>query len=135
MAMHPGKEIVATGTKSTFMKTKLVDIYVWNVSTQEVLARLTGFHRGAVGCLRFSPDGSKLLTIGQDEQHSVAVYDWANQVLLATTKIGTESVSDAAWENDTSFMTSGSKLVQFFTMAGKNIRGERGVMGNKRGRL
>jgi hypothetical protein len=32
-------------------------------------------------------------------------------------------------------MTAGAKLAQFFTLAGKNIRGEKGVMGAKRGRL
>lgn len=135
MAMHPDKEIVATGTKSAFQKNKLVDIYVWSISTQEVLARLSGFHRGAVGCLRFSPDGSKLLSIGQNDQQAVAIYDWSNQVLLGTTNIGSDQVCDADWETNSTFMTAGNKMTQFFTLEGKNIRGEKGVMGNKRGRL
>jgi len=32
-------------------------------------------------------------------------------------------------------MTSGAKHAQFYTLAGKNIRCEKGVTGNKRGRL
>jgi microtubule-associated protein-like 6 len=135
LAIHPSREIVASGAKAAYSRNKLVDVFVWDVATQQVLARLSGFHRGGVGCLKFSPDGSKLLTIGQDEQHSVAVYDWANQILLSTTKIGADTVYDAAWENESRFMTAGAKLAQFFTLAGKNIRGEKGVMGKKRGRL
>lgn len=36
-------------------KAKMVDVFVWDVSSQQVLAQLTGFHRRAVNCLQFSP--------------------------------------------------------------------------------
>lgn len=97
LAVHPGGEIAATGARAPFSRSKLVDVFVWDIATQEVLARLSGFHRGGVGCLKFSPGGTKLLTIGQDEQHSIAVYDWANQILLSATKCGADAVYDAAW--------------------------------------
>ena len=64
LAVHPGGEIAASGARAPFSRKKLVDVFVWDIATQEVLARLSGFHRGGVGCLKFSPSGSKLLTIG-----------------------------------------------------------------------
>jgi echinoderm microtubule-associated protein-like 6 len=64
LALHPGGEIAATGSRAPAGKAKMVDILIWSVSSREVLARLTGFHRRAVSVLQFSPDGQKLLSIG-----------------------------------------------------------------------
>ena len=113
----------------------MVDILVWRISTQEVLARLTGFHRRAVSCLKFSPSGSKLLSVGQDDQHSIAVYDWANQVLLGAARSGSDKVHDASWKSDSEFMTVGAKLAQFFVLNGKNIAAKRGTTRQVQGRL
>jgi microtubule-associated protein-like 6 len=66
MAVHPSRDIVATGQMAAKGKAKLIDIYVWNVTTKEVLAHLNNFHRGAIRKLEFSPAGDKLLTIGED---------------------------------------------------------------------
>jgi echinoderm microtubule-associated protein-like 6 len=67
LAIHPNRNIVATGQMAAQGKAKMVDVFVWDVSSQQVLAQLTGFHRRAVNCLQFSPSGGKLLTIGQDD--------------------------------------------------------------------
>lgn len=87
----------------------MVDVFVWKIDGQEVLAQLTGFHRRAVNCIEFSPCGSKLLTIGQDDQHSAAIYDWANQILLSTVRTGVDKVFAAAWSSETEFMTAGAR--------------------------
>lgn len=57
-------------------------IYIWRASTREVIAEIFGFHRRAVRQLKFSPSGKKLLSIGEDDQHSVAIYDWASGTKL-----------------------------------------------------
>lgn len=67
LAIHPNRNIVATGQMAAQGRAKMVDVFVWDVSSQQVLAQLTGFHRRAVNCLQFSPKGGKLLTIGQDD--------------------------------------------------------------------
>lgn len=98
MAMHPDGDIVATGQmaakqlgsersntkinqgakgRQALKEGKLVDIYIWRASTQEVVAKISGFHRRAVRNLAFSPSGAKLLSLGEDDHHSAAVYDWA----------------------------------------------------------
>ena len=64
LALHPNRDIAATGTRSIGGSPKLIDIFVWKISTQEVLARLSGFHRFGVDVLKFSSSGSKLLSIG-----------------------------------------------------------------------
>ena len=46
-----GREIAATGQMAAKGKAKMVDVFVWNIDDQQVLAQLTGFHRRAVNCL------------------------------------------------------------------------------------
>lgn len=128
MAIHPDKDIAATGQRATRGKGKIVDILVWRVSTRELLARLSGFHRHGVSILKFSPNGSKLLSVGQDDQHSIAVYDWQNQALLSTARAGMNKVYDAAWYDNSKFVTVDARLTQFFTLQGKNIVAKRGVI-------
>lgn len=67
LALHPDRDIAATGTRSVDGQAKLIDIFVWRISTQEVLACLSGFHRYGVDVLKFSTSGSKLLSVGQDK--------------------------------------------------------------------
>lgn len=47
---------------------------------------LEGYHRRAVTVVRFSPNGRLLATLGADDHHGLAVYDWENSVILSTTR-------------------------------------------------
>lgn len=86
MAIHPDGDIIATGqmaaktseawNKGNFKGGKLVNIMIWSASTQEKICEIHGFHRRSVKLLGFSPDGTKLVSVGGDDYHSVAVYDW-----------------------------------------------------------
>lgn len=114
------------GKKRELAQGKLVDIYVWKASTREVLAKITGFHRRAISQLAFSPSGKRLLSIGQDDQNSVAVYDWATQSMLGNAKVDPAKVFSAAWKSETEFSTCGMKHMKTFTMSGANINGKKG---------
>lgn len=129
LAIHPSKDIIATGQMATKGKGKLIDIFVWRVSTLEVIAHLNNFHRGAVRKLEFSPSGDKLMTIGEDPQNSVAIYDWANQRILCKSPVGTDRVFDACWKDDQEFATVGLKHVQFYKIVGINIEVTKGLFG------
>ena len=65
----------ATGQQTPGGKSKLVEIYVWEIEHRKILACLKGFHLKGVISVKFSPNGKKLLTIGKDNDHSVAIYD------------------------------------------------------------
>ncbi len=75
MAIHPSGEFVATGEMGAVPK-----IVVWNstdrVGFMDAVSVIKGFHRRAVLQLAFSPDGKLLASVGQDDDHSVAVWDW-----------------------------------------------------------
>lgn len=121
MAIHPDKDIIATGQMAAKGKAKLIDIFIWKSSTLECLGQINGFHRRAVRWLEFSPKGDKLLSIGEDDYHSVAIYDWANKKLISSSKIDPDKVFCAVWKSDNEFATCGMKHVKFFTMSGQNL--------------
>jgi microtubule-associated protein-like 6 len=77
---------------------------------------LNNFHRRAIRVLQFSPAGDKLLSIGEDDQHSVAIYDWATKRMLCNAKVDPDKVFDACWKDETEFATVGMKHVKFFTI-------------------
>jgi WD40 repeat protein len=124
MDIHPDRDIVATGARAA--PGKRAEVLVWRASTQEVLARLGGVHRNAVTALKFSPNGKKLVTVGQDREHALVVYDWANQSVLAATSTGAGKVTAAAWKTEGEFMTVGTSYTMFYTMNGKNLSVRRG---------
>jgi microtubule-associated protein-like 6 len=99
-------------------KAKVVDIFVWEASTQKCLAQINGFLRCAIRVLQFSPSGDKLLGIGDDDAHCVAIYDWANKRMLCNTKVDPDKVFDAIWKDDNEFATVGMKHVKFFNIQG-----------------
>ena len=57
-------------------------ILVWDTGTLQTLADLSGFHARGVGTLSFSPNGAHLVSTGMDNDHSIAVYDWAKGTKL-----------------------------------------------------
>ena len=70
-----------------------------------------------------------MLSVGEDDNHSLAVYDWANGRLLATAKVDASPVTTCEFKSDTEFVTCGLKHVKFWTLNGLNLSGSRGLMG------
>jgi microtubule-associated protein-like 6 len=128
LAVDPKGKIAATGQMAQKGKAKLIDLYVWDIETKQVLADLKGFHLRAVCQVQFSPDGSKLLSVGQDDDNSCAVYDWAQKRLIGTSKVDKAKVTAIGWKSETEFMTCGLKHVKFFTIQGANVAGQRGQL-------
>ena len=109
MARHPDKTTFATGEIGR--KPKIV---VWSSDDCKPLAVLQGFHRKAVRALCFSPCGKYLASVGQDSDHSVAIYDWQKEELLATYKGDKERVLDINWSaHNGDLVTTGVKHVKF----------------------
>ena len=90
---------------------------------------MKGFHRRAIRHVGFSPDGSKLLSIGEDDDHSLAVYEWQNNMLLCSAKVDKDAVLGANFINEQSLAVHGAKFIKFFSINGKNCTGQRGSFG------
>lgn len=70
----------------------LNQVIVWDLENMRTVVVLEGFHRRAVTIVNFSPDGRLLATMGADDHHGLAVYDWENSVLLCTTRCEPRSI-------------------------------------------
>jgi len=81
-----------------------------------------GFHRRAVNLLAFSPDGTKLVSVGQDDYNSVAVYNWEQGALLASAKTDGAKPYDVDWKDNSVFSLVGAKYVMTFTQTGTNLK-------------
>ena len=70
-----------------------------------------------------------LLSLGEDDDHSLAVYDWASGKLMTTAKVDRDPVTTCEFKSDTEFVTCGVKHVKFWTISGLNVTPHRGLMG------
>ena len=61
------------------------------------------------------------MSLGEDDFHSVAVYDWTNKTILASTKVDGGKIFGVAWKDDNEFTLVGDKVILTFTLSGGNL--------------
>ncbi|CAK9107654.1 Echinoderm microtubule-associated protein-like 6 (EMAP-6) (Echinoderm microtubule-associated protein-like 5-like) [Durusdinium trenchii] len=134
MALHPDENTVATGERGNPPK-----IHVWDTASMKLLVTLCGVHKVGVSNLAFSPgsDGRWLVSVGQDPEHTVALYDWAKRDLIFSAKSTRTRVLDVAFRwpaKDSSsgvppsFATCGENHMSFWNLDG-NCRQKKGIFG------
>ena len=78
LAVDSSREIACSGQVASMSDTN-PPIYVWTTGDLKTVAKLQGFHKRRVTLLQFSPTGQYIASVGGDDAHSVAVYDWRKQ--------------------------------------------------------
>ena len=78
LAMHPNMNYVATGEVGPFPL-----ICVWDTTTMECMARISGLLTKAICQLCFSSDGNYLAASASDDYHCIAIYDWDKCTMTA----------------------------------------------------
>lgn len=74
LAVHPSRPIVATGQMDV-KGGATPYICIWNEETGEQVGKIVYHDRGIVS-LAFSPDGKYLASVGDDDSHTLALWDW-----------------------------------------------------------
>ena len=120
-SIHPNRQIAATGQMAHIGEAKKIDIYVWNIESKEVLARFNEFHLRAIVFLKFSPDGTILASIGQDDDNSIALHDWQSKRMIVTSNVDKAKVNCMSWLSNTEFATCGNKHIKFWKLNGRNL--------------
>ncbi|KAM9364927.1 echinoderm microtubule-associated protein-like 6 [Pholidichthys leucotaenia] len=124
LSLHPLKDYVATGQVG-----RDASVHVWDVQTLKCLSLLRGFHHRGVCALDFSADGKNLVSVGLDDRHAIAIWDWKRGEKLATARGHKEKI--LVVKCNPSFadrlVTVGIKHIKFWQLAGGGLTSRRGV--------
>ncbi len=75
---HPKfRNVVATGQIGA-----QPEVNIWDASSKQTLSVIKGFHTRGVCAVNFSCSGKLLLTVGLDDEHSIAVWRWQEGTLF-----------------------------------------------------
>ncbi|GMI46711.1 hypothetical protein TrCOL_g1657 [Triparma columacea] len=126
LCISPDRRYVATGQFGN-----IPSIVVWDAATGETVRTLKGFHKRAVSQLCFSTDGKLLASAGNDDNHSVAVYDWMAGVMKCSTFGGMRKVLSLAFAPGEKLMQMGLKHVCFWQIEGHHMMYKKAIIGKK----
>ena len=129
LAISPDRRFIATGQVGL-----RPTIVVWDSVSGETVRVLGGFHKRAVSQLEFSADGKLLASCGNDDNHSVAVYDWAAGTIKCSAMGGLRKVLGLAFCRADTLLQVGLKHVYFWRIEGKHMMFKRGILG-RRGKI
>ena len=127
LAIDQSGKLIATGEIGHSPK-----ICVWDATTLECLAVLKGFHERGVTNLSFNGDSTQLITVGLDDAHSVALYEWRSGTKIASDKGSQDKIFNVQFNpHAPEFVTVGIKHVKFWKVAGNGFVSKQGVFGQK----
>ena len=106
-------------------------ICVWDVHSGNTLVICSGFHRRGVTLLAWSPNGKMLASIGQDDNHSLAVYDTETGDLIASSKGHQSKVLGLLFKSENEIIIVGVNHAKFFELNQRRLKGKKGIFGKK----
>ena len=116
---HPKyKNIVATGQLG-----KTAQVLVWDAAELKTVSILQGFHTQGITAVNFSSSGKLLVTVGLDEQHSMAIWQWQDGTKLASVENNNLRILHCEFrpDSDTQLVSVGQRHVTFWSLAGMEI--------------
>eukprot|EP01119_Soliformovum_irregulare_P013844 TRINITY_DN3722_c0_g1_i1.p1 TRINITY_DN3722_c0_g1~~TRINITY_DN3722_c0_g1_i1.p1 ORF type:complete len:1927 (-),score=428.61 TRINITY_DN3722_c0_g1_i1:16-5796(-) len=125
LTLHPDRRLVATGQIG-----KDPYIAVWDTKTMTTVALLKHFHQRGICSLGFSHDGKYLVSVGLDDDHTLALWDWKEGRVIAQDKASNERIFDiepSPYSN--TIVTCGVKHIKFWTYSGNSLVQKKGIFG------
>lgn len=128
LAYHQDRNIVATGQMG-----KTPSIWVWDASSLEPLIELKGLLQREIVSVDFNEDGTKLVAVGKDNDHTIAVYDLDSGSVIASGSGDKNMVFACKFVpgDDSQLVSCGVKHIKFWSVSPGQLRARRGVTGSK----
>ena len=129
--VHPTREYFAVGEKGTNP-----NVYMYEYPSLRLVRVMTGGTEEVYSCGRFSPDGSKLATVGNYPDFMITIWDWDKESIVLRSKAFSQEVYDVSFSPvfPGYLYTSGTGHIRFWKMAGTftglKLQGDIGRFGN-----
>ncbi|XP_047132983.1 echinoderm microtubule-associated protein-like 6 isoform X1 [Hydra vulgaris] len=110
-------------------------VHIWEAGTQKTLSVLQGYHTKGICGVNFSSSGRYLLTIGLDNDHSLAVWKWIDGTKVACGSGSNHRifVGEFRPDSDTTFVTCGIKHVTWWNVTGGSLVAKKGNLSSYAG--
>lgn len=109
-------------------------ICIWDISSGEIIAKISGLHKRSINALAFSPDGRYIVSVGGDNNHRIAVYECHSGRLVASTEGDTNRILCCAWGEQSAcggfhIATGGMKHMKLWTLSGSSLSFKQALWG------
>eukprot|EP00606_Chrysophyceae_sp_TOSAG23-5_P000614 GSChrysophyteH2.ASY1.ANO1.813.1 assembled CDS len=141
MAIDPARKFVATGQVASKSSRGKGSICIWDVHDCRELCRMDGCHQRAVTSLAFSPDGTQLISIGQDNKNTHKLWtdvggNWCRVQCTATAVSDQSTVFFSHWlqgnhASECALVSGGAKGINFWQLEGATLVKKQGRFGRK----
>ena len=127
LAMSKCKRFAATGQTASHTSKGKGHVCIWDCNTMTLLTKLEGCHQRGILVLSFSPDGTKLLSVGLDDDNTHIVFGstngWKKVDKLSSDKGDKAGFLFSCWVNSTNPITAPAAADSFnmVSASDKNI--------------
>ncbi|XP_013391678.1 echinoderm microtubule-associated protein-like 6 [Lingula anatina] len=106
-------------------------VHIWDAVSKQTVTVLQGHTKG-VCSVDFSCTGKHLVSVGIDAEHTICVWRWQEATKVASCPGHTERIFRAEFrpDSDGHFVTVGVKHVKFWSVAGGELIGKKGILTN-----
>ncbi|XP_025993874.1 uncharacterized protein LOC105206048 isoform X2 [Solenopsis invicta] len=92
------------------------NVRVWDISDPHNSVQIAEFsgHKYGINCVAFSPSNKYVVSVGSQHDMIVNVWDWRNNVKVASNKVSSKVKAVCFAENGNYFVTVGNRHVKFW---------------------
>ncbi|XP_043289127.1 mitogen-activated protein kinase-binding protein 1 isoform X8 [Venturia canescens] len=92
------------------------NVRVWDISDPHNAVQIAEFtgHKYGINCVAFSPSNKYVVSVGSQHDMIVNVWDWRNNVKVASNKVSSKVKAVSFAENGNYFVTVGNRHVKFW---------------------
>ena len=124
MDIHKNKEWIATGENAK--PEDHAHIYIWTFDSKIVQASMKTGGKGGVIKLKFSNEGSRLLSVSNDSLHTIDIFDVNNSRLLNSVSTEGRAILDLSFKSEFEFASITASNIRFWDIKGANLVGVKG---------